>query len=129
MEPVRSEGVGLVIALAILGSWQTIIDLIGSRTLIAGIVFSVAVIIAGYFISQGGSGTRKATGLVMPGSNAGPAFAAVAIAFNNDPAILGAVSALIFIQIIVVMVVASYLGKTEEEQQSADTVTPQDAPT
>ena len=117
-----------VIALAILGSWQTIIDLIGSRTLIAGVVFTVAVFIAGYFISQGGSGTRKATGLVMPGSNAGPAFAAVAIAFNNDPMILGAVSALIFVQIVVLIPVASYLGKSEEGPQTEQASTPTEAP-
>jgi len=118
----------VVIALAILGSWQTIIDLIGSRTLIAGVVFSVAAIIAGYFISHGGPSTRRATGLVVPGSNAGPASAAVAIAFNNDPTILGAVSAITLIQIIVVMLVASYLGKTEDQSEIADATTPHDAP-
>lgn len=44
----------VAIALAILGSWRTIIDLIGSRLLIATIVFSVVMIVAGYVISQGG---------------------------------------------------------------------------
>ena len=106
-------------ALAILGSWQTIIDLISSRTLIAGVVFTVVALGAGYFISQGPNSTRKATGFVMPGSNAGPAFAAVAIAFNNEPMILGAVSALIFVQIVVLAVAASYLGRTDAEIQAA----------
>ena len=113
-----------VIALAILGSWQTILELIGSRLLIAAIVFSLVVLAAGYFISQGRPRTRKATGLIQPGSNSGPAFAAVAIAFNNDPAILGAVSAIVFVQIIVVGLVGSYMGKNGPEAESIDNATP-----
>jgi len=104
-----------VLALAILGTWQTIIDLIGSRTLIAGIVFSVIAIAAGYLISSGGRRTRTATALIQPGSNAGPAFAAVAIAFNNDPLILGATSAIIFMQLVVGTLVAGYMGKDGAE--------------
>lgn len=109
----------VVIALAILGSWRTIIDLIGSRLLIATIVFSVMMIVAGYVISQGGRPIRAATGLIQPGSNSGPAFAAVAIAFNNDPMILGAVSAIVFMQIIVVGLAGSYMGKSGAEAKAS----------
>ena len=109
-----------VIALAILGSWRTIIDLIGSRLLIATILFSVVMIVAGYVISQGGRPIRAATGLIQPGSNSGPAFAAVAIAFNNDPMILGAVSAIVFMQIIVVGLAGSYMGKDGQAVEASD---------
>jgi len=105
-----------VVVLALLSSWQMIIDLIGDRVLLAGILFTVAMIAIGYFVSQGGYKTRAATGLVMPGSNAGPSFAAVAIAFNNDPAILGAVTALIFMQIVVAAPISTWMGKNKGDE-------------
>jgi BASS family bile acid:Na+ symporter len=103
-----------VVVLALLGSWQMIIDLIGDRVLIAGVLFTVVMIALGYFVSMGDQKTRKATAFIMPGSNSGPSFAAVAIAFNNDPAILGAVTAIVFVQIIVAAPIASWMGKDEE---------------
>jgi BASS family bile acid:Na+ symporter len=103
-----------VVVLALLGSWQMIIDLIGDRVLLAGVVFTVVMIALGYFVSMGDQKTRKATAFIMPGSNSGPSFAAVAIAFNNDPAILGAVTAIVFVQIIVAAPIASWMGKDEE---------------
>jgi BASS family bile acid:Na+ symporter len=104
-----------VVVLALLSSWQMIIDLLGSRTLVAGVVFSVVMIVIGYFVSVGGYTTRAATSMIMPGSNAGPAFAAVAIAFNNDPAILGAVTAILFMQIIVSPVIGTWMGRDQED--------------
>ena len=109
-----------VVVLALLSSWQMIIDLIGDRVLLAGIVFTVVMIALGYFVSQGGYKTRAATGLIMPGSNAGPTFAAVAIAFNNDPAILGAVTAIIFIQIVVAAPISTWMGKNQEDPAAED---------
>ena len=110
----------MLVVLALLSSWQMIIDLIGDRVLLAGIVFTVAMIAIGYFVSQGGYRTRAATGLIMPGSNAGPTFAAVAIAFNNNPEILGAVTALIFIQIVVAAPIGSWMGRNQEDPAAED---------
>jgi BASS family bile acid:Na+ symporter len=100
-----------VFALAILGSWQTMIDLLGDRAIIAGIVFAIAALILGYVISVGDRKTREATGLIQVGSNSGPVFAAIAIAFNNDRAILGAAVVMVTLQIIVGAVAGGYFGK------------------
>jgi len=100
-----------VFALAILGSWQTMIDLLGDRAIIAGAVFAIAALILGYVISVGDKKTREATGLIQVGSNSGPVFAAIAIAFNNDPAILGAAVVMVTLQIIVGAVAGGYFGK------------------
>lgn len=100
-----------VFAGALLGSFETIVDLVGSRLILAAVVASVAVLVLGYFISTGDSATRRATGLIQVGSNSGPAFAAVAIAFGNDPEILGAVTAIIFLQILVGVVASSFFGR------------------
>lgn len=100
----------VVVVLALLGSFQTIIDLLGDRVIIAGVIFPVVMIAAGYFISTGDYKTRAATSLIQPGSNSGPAFAAVAIAFNNDPEILGAMTVLIFLQIVISAPIGTWMG-------------------
>jgi BASS family bile acid:Na+ symporter len=109
-----------VVVLALLSSWRMIIYLIGDRVLVAGVVFTVIMIAIGYFVSVGGYRTRAATALIQPGSNAGPAFAAVAIAFNNEPAILGAVTALIFMQIVVAAPIGTWMGKDREDPLAED---------
>ncbi|NOR88934.1 MAG: hypothetical protein GQ524_01650 [Anaerolineales bacterium] len=54
---------------------------------------------------------------IHPASNAGPIFAAIAIAFNNDPEILGIAVALIFVQIVVGTFVSSWLGRGDGEEE------------
>jgi BASS family bile acid:Na+ symporter len=110
----------LVVVLALLGSWQTIIDLLGDRVLIAGAIFPLVMIVIGYYASTGDYKTRAATGLVQVGSNSGPAFAAVAIAFDNDPEILGVMTVLIFLQIIVGAPVSTWMGRNEPGDAEGD---------
>jgi BASS family bile acid:Na+ symporter len=120
----------IVIVLALLGSWRTILGLFGDFALLAQALFVIIMIVLGWFLSTGGKATRKATALIEPGSNAGPVFAAIAIGFNNDPDILGIATALIFVQIILGTVIASYMGKGdgEEEEGAPADAEPADAP-
>jgi BASS family bile acid:Na+ symporter len=74
--------------------------------------------------SAGGRKTRIATSLIEPVSNTGPVFAAVAIGFSNDPAILSATTMLLFVQVFVAVFIASYLGKKDQpEPEEAATAT------
>jgi BASS family bile acid:Na+ symporter len=109
-----------VVVLALLSSWRMIIDLLGDRVIVAAVVFTVVMIVIGYFVSVGDYRTRAATALIQPGTNAGPAFAAVAIAFGNDPAILGAVTAIIFIQIVVTAPIGTWMGRDKDDPRSED---------
>jgi BASS family bile acid:Na+ symporter len=109
----------IVLALALLGSWQTLIALIGSKTILAGIIFALLMIVLGYFVAVGGKKTRSSVALLEPISNSGPVFAAVAIAFNNDPEILGAATGIILVQIIVGTIVASYFAKGQPAPDDA----------
>jgi BASS family bile acid:Na+ symporter len=109
-----------VLAGALLGSWKTVVGLVGSKTLLAALVASIVMLAVGYLISNGTRTIRQTTALLQPCSNAGPAFAAVAIAFNNDPDILGAVTAILLLQIVAGLVTASYIGR-EPAQPAIDT--------
>ena len=99
-----------VVGLGLLSSWRLIIDLIGDRVILAAIVYVLVMVVIGYFLSMGDYKTRSATSLIQIGSNAGPSFAAVAIAFGNDPAILGAVVACLFFQIVGGGLIGSWMG-------------------
>jgi BASS family bile acid:Na+ symporter len=119
----------IVIVLALLGSWRTILGLFGDFALLAQALFIIIMVALGWFLATGGRATRKATSLIEVGSNSGPVFAAIAIGFNNDPDILGITTALVFVQIIVGTVIASYLGKGDgEEGEGAPAEAPAEAP-
>ena len=87
------------------------VDLVGSRLLLAAAVSSLVLVGVGYLISTGDSLTKQAAALIQPCSNSGPAFAAVGIAFNNDPDIMGALTAILALQIVVGLVAASFWAK------------------
>ena len=108
-----------VFALAILGSFQMIIDLIGSMALVAGAVFAIGALILGYVVATGDRNTRKSTGLIQIGSNAGPVFAAIAIAFDNAPALLGAATVYVTLQIIVGAVSGGWFAKNWSDDDPA----------
>ena len=119
----------IVIVLALLGSFQTILAMFGDFAILAQALFVVIMIALGYFISKGGKSVRKATAMIQPGSNAGPTFAAIAIAFNNDPEILGIATVLIFVQIVVGTLISSWMGKGDgEEGDPVEAEAPAEAP-
>jgi BASS family bile acid:Na+ symporter len=108
-----------VLAGALLGSWQTIVDLIGSRTVLAALIASAVVLVVGYLASPGAKPTKRAAALIQPGTNAGPAFAAVAIAFDNDPEVLGAITAILLSQIVIGVLAAVYFARGHSDADSA----------
>jgi BASS family bile acid:Na+ symporter len=110
-----------VLAGAALGSWQTVVDLLGSRVIFAAALVSAVMIVIGYFVSTGETRTKQAAALIQPCTNSGPAFAAVGIAFDNDPEILGAITAILLMQIVVGLVSASWLGRRTDPANEATT--------
>jgi BASS family bile acid:Na+ symporter len=110
----------IVIALALLGSFRIILDMLGDLAILAQALFVVIVFALGYFISRGDGSMRRATASIQVGSNSGPTFAAIALAFDNDPAILGIAVALIFVQIVVGTLVSSWSGRGEAEGEPAE---------
>jgi bile acid:Na+ symporter, BASS family len=100
-----------VLAFGVLGSWAQIIDLIGSRVLLAAAVFTVVGVLAGWGLASGAPTTRTTAALIAPTRNAGPAFAAVAIGFGNDPAILAGLTGILLVGLAVELPLASWLAR------------------
>ena len=122
-DPIAKKAAGatfnVVLVGAVLGSWETMVELIGSRVLLAAIVASIIMVLIGYFVSTGEPVTKQAAALIQPCSNSGPAFAAVGIAFNNDPEIMGALTAILVLQIVVGLVAASFWAKDKDPADAA----------
>lgn len=111
-----------VLVLGVLGSWAQIVDLIGSRTLLAAAIFTVVGILVGWVLAVGAPTTRTTAALIAPTRNAGPAFAAVAIAFGNDPAILAGLTGVLLVGLVVELPFASWLARrrTADEDDARD---------
>jgi bile acid:Na+ symporter, BASS family len=112
-----------VLVLALVGGWREIVDLVGSRTPLAAIVLGLGAIALGVLVAVGPGTTKTTVAFMAPIRNVGPVFAAIGIAFANDPAILAAAAAVSLIMAVVALLFASYFGKkrmTPEEVAAAE---------
>lgn len=105
-----------VLVLGVASSWEQIVSLIGSRTLIAAAVFTVLAALTGGLLAPGPTRTRTTLAGIAPLRNAGPAFAAVAIGLDNDPAVLAALSGILLVGLAVTLPVAARLASTRTSE-------------
>jgi bile acid:Na+ symporter, BASS family len=112
---VSSFSFAAVLLLGLGSSWEQIVSLLGSRTLLAAGVFTVLAAVAGGLLASGSPVRRTTMGGIAPLRNAGPAFAAVAIAFGSDPEILAALSGILLVGLVVCLLGAARLASTRSE--------------
>ncbi|GAA1719582.1 hypothetical protein GCM10009734_24310 [Nonomuraea bangladeshensis] len=93
----RTSNITFLIVLAgmLAGNWRDVVALIGSRSLLAGFVFSGLALLLGTALATGPPVRRTTMGMVAAVRNVGPALAAVGLAFGNAPAVLGALAAVL----------------------------------
>lgn len=106
----------IVLTGMLLGSWRDVVALIGSRSLLAGFVFAGVAFALGTALATGPSARRTTMGGVASVRNAGPALAAVGIAFGNEPAILGALAAVLLSGLAAALPIAAMLSHRRETQ-------------
>jgi bile acid:Na+ symporter, BASS family len=114
-QKVSSLSFAAVLVLGAGSSWEQIVSLLGSRTLLAAAVFTVLSAIAGGVLATGPPIRRTTLAGIAPLRNAGPAFAAVAIAFDSDPEILAALSGILLIGLVVAIPAAARLAAIRPE--------------
>lgn len=85
----------IVLAGMLVGNWRDVVALLGSLTLLAGFVFAAGAFAVGTLLATGPSVRRTTMGDVAAVRNAGPALAAIGIAFGDRPAVLGALAAVL----------------------------------
>ncbi|MFH8473245.1 bile acid:sodium symporter family protein [Streptomyces sp. NPDC018000] len=100
----------IVLAGMLLGSWRDVLTLLGSLTLLAGFVLAVAAFTVGTLLATGPPVRRTTMGSVASVRNVGPALAAIGIAFDNEPAILGALAAVVLSGLAAALPIAAVLS-------------------
>ncbi|WP_327581616.1 bile acid:sodium symporter [Nonomuraea sp. NBC_00507] len=104
-----------VLAGMLVGNWRDVVALIGSLSLLAGFVFSAVAFALGTALATGPRTRRTTMGAVAAVRNAGPALAAVGIAFGNEPAILGALAAVLVSGLAAALPIAAVLSRRRGE--------------
>ncbi|MGW1888883.1 bile acid:sodium symporter family protein [Streptomyces sp. NPDC002004] len=100
----------IVLAGMLLGNWRDVVALFGSLSLLAGFLFSAAAFGVGTLLATGSRVRRTTMGGVAAVRNAGPALAAIGIAFSDQPAVLGALAALLMSGLAAALPIAAVLG-------------------
>ncbi|MGW2564361.1 bile acid:sodium symporter family protein [Streptomyces sp. NPDC001514] len=101
----------IVLVGMLVGSWRDIVALLGSLTLLAGFVLSAAAFAIGTLLATGPPVRRTSMGGVAAVRNAGPALAAIGIAFANQPAVLGAFAAALLSGLVAALPIATVLSR------------------
>lgn len=101
----------IVLAGMLLGNWRDVVALIGSRTPLAGSVLAAAAFATGTLLATGSPARRTTMGGVAAVRNAGPALAAVGIAFSDTPAVLGALATVLLSGLATALPIAAVLSR------------------
>ncbi|MCX4849299.1 hypothetical protein [Streptomyces sp. NBC_00893] len=97
----------------LLGNWQGVVALLGSLALLAGFLLSAIAFAVGTLLATGPAERRTTMGGVASVRNAGPAPAAIGFAFNDQPAILGALAAILLSGLAAALPIATLLSSGE----------------
>lgn len=100
----------IVLAGMLLGNWRDVVALIGSHTPLAGSVLAAAAFATGTVLATGSPARRTTMGGVAAVRNAGPALAAVGIAFSDEPAVLGALATVLLSSLATALLIATVLS-------------------
>ncbi|MFI7699577.1 bile acid:sodium symporter family protein [Nonomuraea sp. NPDC049480] len=114
----RTSNVTFLIVLVgmLLGNWRDVVELIGSLSLLAGFVFAIVAFTLGTALATGQWARRTTMGGVAAVRNEGPALAAVGIAFGNEPAIMGALAAVLLSGLAAALPIAAVLSRRRATQ-------------
>ncbi|QTE00156.1 bile acid:sodium symporter family protein [Streptomyces cyanogenus] len=109
----------IVLAGMLLGSWQDVAALFGSLALLAGFLLAVLAFAAGTLLASGPMARRTTMGGVASVRNAGPALAAIGLAFADQPAVLGALAAILLSGLTAALPIATLLSRGRDAPGAA----------
>ncbi|WP_393101697.1 hypothetical protein [Streptomyces sp. LN325] len=110
----------IVLAGMLLGNWSDVVALLGSLALLAGFVLAAAAFAVGTLLATGPSVRRTTMGGVAAVRDAGPALAAIGIAFGDQPAVLGALAAILLSGLAAALPIATVLSGRRSRPAAPD---------
>jgi bile acid:Na+ symporter, BASS family len=109
----------IVLVGMLLGSWHDVADLFGSLALLAGFLLAVFAFAVGTLLATGPTTRRTTMGGVASVRNAGPALAAIGLAFADQPAVLGALAAILLSGLAAALPIATLLSRRRKAPDAA----------
>ncbi|WP_127355203.1 bile acid:sodium symporter [Actinacidiphila soli] len=110
----------IVLAGMLIGNWSDVVALLGSLTLLAGFLLAAAAFAVGTLLATGPPVRRTTMGGVAAVRNAGPALAAIGIAFGDQPAVLGALAAVLLSGLAAALPIATVLSHRRSAPAATD---------
>lgn len=110
----------IVLAGMLVGNWRDVVALLGSLALLAGFVLAAAAFAVGTLLASGPPVRRTTMGGVAAVRNAGPALAAIGIAFGDQPAVLGALAAVLLSGLAAAIPIATVLSGRRSRPAATD---------
>ncbi|MGQ5633728.1 MULTISPECIES: bile acid:sodium symporter family protein [unclassified Streptomyces] len=104
----------IVLAGMLLGNWRAVVDLFGSLSLLAGFLLAAAAFGVGTVLATGPTERRTTMGGVASVRNAGPALAAIGLAFDDQPAVLGAPAGVLLSGLAAALPIATLLSRRRQ---------------
>ncbi|MFD7406476.1 bile acid:sodium symporter family protein [Streptomyces sp. NPDC059866] len=104
----------IVLAGMLLGNWRAVVELFGSLSLLAGFLLAAAAFGVGTLLATGPPVRRTTMGGVASVRNAGPALAAIGLAFDNQTAVLGALAAVLLSGLAAALPIATLLSRRRQ---------------
>ncbi|MGW1412640.1 bile acid:sodium symporter family protein [Streptomyces sp. NPDC002403] len=101
----------IVLAGMLLGSWHDVVDLFGSVALLAGFLLAVFAFAVGTLLATGPMTRRTTMGGVASVRNAGPALAAIGLAFADEPSVLAALAAILLSGLAAALPISTLLSR------------------
>ncbi|MFB6873042.1 bile acid:sodium symporter family protein [Streptomyces sp. NPDC056323] len=102
----------IVLAGMLLGSWHDVVDLFGSLALLAGFLLAAFAFALGTLLATGPMTRRTTMGGVASVRNAGPALAAIGLAFADQPTVLGALAAILLSGLAASLLISTLLSRS-----------------
>ncbi len=106
----------------VLGGFSAMIDLFGTRTLLAALVAGVAFFAAGWLLSPGPEQLRSTAGFIAGVRNAAPVLVIVYAAFTDVEGVLSSLIAIYLVVLAIYLPLAAWLGSRHAAQPDDLTV-------
>lgn len=115
MSSLSTVALGILIVAGIIANWSSITGLLGTRGILAALLFIGFAFLAGYLLSGGTSETRTVMGLGTGQRNVSAAFVVAVQNFADDPDVLAFLIAASMVGLVILMTVAGELGRRRSE--------------
>ena len=115
MGMVSTVAIGLLVVGGIVLAWEDIVELIGTRGILAAILLIIGGLVIGYLAGGSDPGQRSVLGLGTGQRNLSAAFVVAVQNFSDDPDVLAFILVAAMVGLVLLMLTAGELGRRQPD--------------